>query len=207
MRLSKDQACGTLTDLIKANGRPEIENGPKSGQGLHLRQVDTYAGMRSLGEGEMCSGIGTANVKTVGIGKSLGIAIGRGKRNNYQVTLSDRCASQVNILGGVSIDAGGGRFQAKRFFDCLPAQRPIISNHLQLLGIGEQMPEKARGHSLACLDSTKHHHRSIRNHFVRRKCASRPGEYARSALRTQSNMMSKLCDCLQSPSRGRLASR
>ncbi len=152
---------GASASASRASTGPHLQSRLEGGLGLQPGQVDSDASVRALRKGEVRSGIGPRKIELVRIGERRRVTVGGTQRDDDEIAFADRVAAQFGVLGGVSIDPAGGRFQPQRLLDRRGRQRPIGRGAAQLIGIGQQVPEQGRGHSLAGFDAPEQHHRCV----------------------------------------------
>ena len=145
------QDVGKDADFVLVGHREVIEPFEQLVEGnQHFLAAEhvAYAHVRSLAEGEVGAGIGAFNVELVGIGKALGIAVGRGIAQLHHAAGRDRHAAKLGIGLDDAPHAGGGCFVAQRLFNevadhlgIAPACRRLGLGHL--IGVADQLEQPA----------------------------------------------------------------
>ena len=121
--------------------------------------MQAEAGVRALHERDVLGQVRSVDVELVGTFKHLGVAVGCQQVEGDELASRDGCATELDVDRGVAVDPRCGRFESERLVDDLREQRPVGPQPVELLGVGQQVPERVRRHALGRFDRTEHHNR------------------------------------------------
>ncbi len=103
--LPEDDAARWRRPVIEPEPRPAVERGCQCGLRLEPREVDADACVRALRERDVGPCVRPRDVETVRIRERRGVSVGRRQRDDDEITLRDRRASDLRIDSGVPVDA------------------------------------------------------------------------------------------------------
>jgi hypothetical protein len=112
--------------------------------------------MRPVGEGQVASGTGAADVECVRIREHRRIPVRPGQRHRHLVARPDAGRAEPRVAGRVPVDHGRGGLEPQRFLDRRRYQAAVPQHETELGGVGQQVPHRVGDHAFGRLYPAEH---------------------------------------------------